>query len=327
MLAQRQGLVYDPNKNWSYFGDTSTNLVAHLSGFQAPADASNALFVIWVNCADLYYPAYYNGSSASVWNSAINQSQINHYRAATNLYAKGVRTLVMPNVVDISSIPLFNASASAGYIHQRCLDYNVAFANTLNQIRVACPGLTLYSPDFFSLLTNTLAHPGNYFVTNALYAGLSVDALDDDALNNKTTNGPGANYIFWDEKDPSAKVHMWMANLTQQLLSPVRISGVAMLNGSNRLDIANVPVGQDGIVLGCTNIVQGWDWKTNGTFTGASTTQSVFVLATAGTTNAPGYSRNDGPPWPPGGGSIGGTNVPPVMQLYRLSFPYAWTWP
>ena len=41
---------------------------------------------------------------------------------------------------------------------------------------------------------------------------------------------------------------MWMANLAQQLISPVQISQITVLNGSNRLDVVNVPVGLNGFV-------------------------------------------------------------------------------
>lgn len=297
VLAQRQGLSYDYNKNWSYFGHTSTALVTHVSSFTAPSDASNALFVIWVSCADLYYPAFYGGSDMSTWTSAINQSQANHYKAATNLYfAKGARTLIMPNAVDISTIPLFNAYDNTNFIHLRCLEYNVAFSNTMNQIRAKCTNLTLYTPDFFALLTNILAHPTNYLVTNALDGGLSVAVQDDPVLGNKTTNGPGTNHIFWDDKDPSSKVHAWMANTAQQLISPARFNRLVAFKGSNRLDLANVPVGQNGLVLGCTNLAAP-NWKTNATFVGTNVAQSVYVL----TTNAPAY--------------------------YRLRYLYSWTWP
>jgi len=158
-------------------------------------------------------------------------------------------------------------------------------------------------PDFFTLLTNILAYPTNYSVTNALSAkGHSIDVIDDDSLGNKYTNGPGTNYIFWDATDPSAKVHMWMANVAEQLISPVRISKLTVLNGSNRLDMANVPVGQNGLVLGRTNLLLG-SWTTNtlsnGTnvFNSTNVTQSVFVPAS-------------GPRW-----------------FYKLKFPYSWTWP
>jgi phospholipase/lecithinase/hemolysin len=297
VLAQRQGLTLYPTNNWSYFYNSSTTMLANVSSFQS--NATNALFVIWVNCADLWFPATYSGSSMSQWTSAINQSQTNHYKAATNLYfAKGVRTLIMPNAVDVSTIPEFNNSPTANFIHLRCLDYNIAFSNTLNRIRASCPNLTLYTPDFFTLLTNTLAHPANYGLTNALGDGKSIDAID--AFNYgypiAATNGYGTNYIFWNIDNPTAMVHMWMGNLAQQLISPVLISNLTAFNGSNRLDMANVPIGQNGLVLGRTNLVLG-NWTTNVNFSSTNATQSVYVT-------------NSGPQW-----------------FYRLKFLYSWTWP
>jgi phospholipase/lecithinase/hemolysin len=326
VLAQRQGLTYNSNQNWSAFANYSINVVTTVGNFNA-SDASNALFVLWVNNADLWYPAYYDGTTMSQWTSAINQSQTNHFKIVTNLYAKGARTLIMPNAVDLSTIPQFNASPNANFIHLRCLDYNVAFSNTLNRIRASCPNLVLYTPDFFTLLTNILAHPANYGMTNALGAGLSIDAVD--AVNygfpSAATNGFGTNFIFWDPTDPTAMVHMWMANTVQQLISPVRISQLLVFNGSNRLDVANMPVGLNGFVDGCTNLSSG-NWTTNASFSSTNTTQSIFVLVSGTSQNELSFSPNDGP-MPPGGGW--GTNTPFVatLQLYRLCFPYSWTWP
>ena len=298
VLAQRQGLTYNSNQNWSYYANTCTTMLATVSSFQAPSNASNALFVIWVNCADSWCLATYSGTIMSQWTSAINQSQTNHYKAATNLYAKGARTLIMPNAVDISTIPSFDQSANVNFIHLRCLDYNVAFSNTLNRIRASCPNLVLYTPDFFTLLTNILAHPANYSVTNALGDGFSIDAID--AVNygfpSAVINGFGTNFIFWDPTDPTAMVHMWMANTVQQLISPVRISQITSLNGSNQLIMANVPIGQNGLVIGRTNLVLG-NWTTNANSNSTNATQSVFVTPS-------------GPVW-----------------FYRLKFPYSWTWP
>jgi len=298
VLAQRQGLTYNSNQNWSYFGNTSTSMVASVSSFQAPVDASNALFVIWVNNADLFYPAINNGTNMNAWTNAINVSLTNHFRAITNLYAKGARTLIMPNAVDLSTIPEFNTASSTNFVHQMCTNYNVAFAARLDQARSNCPGLTIYIPDFFTLLTNILAYPTTYTVTNALYNGRSVDVIDDPALSlsAKTTNSLGTNYVFWDNRDPTAKVHMWMANLTQQLLAPAQIGNVTPDNGGNWLDLVNVPIGQNGLILGSTGLEQP-TWTTNATFISSNATQSVFV---------PAY----GP-----------------QCFYRLSFPFSWTWP
>jgi len=158
VLAQRQGLTLYSTNNISGFGNTSSNVVIAINSFIAPSDVSTALFVIWVNDADLFYPAYNNVSLIS-WTNAINQSLTNHFKIITNLYAKGARTLIMPNVVDLSTIPEFNNSSNTNLIHQKCLYYNVAFTNTLNRARTNSnyPGLMIYMPDFFSLLTNILA--------------------------------------------------------------------------------------------------------------------------------------------------------------------------
>ncbi len=299
VLAQRQGQTYNPNNNWSYFGNTSTSLVANVSSFPAPVNANNALFVIWVNCADLFYPALNDGTSLSQWTSAINQAQTNHYKAVTNLYAKGARSLIMPNAVDISTIPEFNTSDNVNFIHLRCLDYNFAFSNTLNRIKASCPNLTIYKPDFFTLLNNMLAHPANYGLTNALGDGLSIDAIHASyfGLPIASTNGYGTNFIFWDPTDPTAMVHAWMANTAQQLISTPQISQIAALKGSNRLVMAYVPVGQYGQVLGRTNLTVG-NWTTNvNNIKTTNTTQTIYVPAS-------------GPQW-----------------FYKLSFLYSWTWP
>jgi phospholipase/lecithinase/hemolysin len=300
VLAQRQGLMLFSTNNWSYFGNTSTSLVTSVSNYTAPlgVSMSNILFVIWVNNADLFYPASNNGIDMNAWTNAMNLSLTNHFKAITNLYQKGARTLIMPNAVDLSTIPQFNTSPNTNFVHQRCLDYNVAFAATLNRARTNSlySGLTIYAPDFFTLLTNIIAYPASYSVTNALYAGHSIDVIYNPLLGDKTTNGPGTNYIFWDRTDPSAKVHMWMGNLAQQLLSPAQISQLVTLDDSNRLDLANVPIGQSGLVLGCTNLAMPV-WKTNAAFVGTSMVQSVYVPAT----NAPMY--------------------------YRLKYLYSWTWP
>ena len=214
VLAQRQGLFFDTNKNHSNFGNTSTSMVAAVSSLSiTPSDASNTLFVIWVNDADLYYQALNNGTNLNAWTNAINVSLTNHFKAITNLYAKGARTLIMPNVVDLSSIPDFDTTANTSFIHQRCIDYNVAFTNTLNRARTNSlyPGLTIYAPDFFTLLTNIIAYPTNYSVTNAVDSGgHSIDVIYGSSLTDKTTNGPGANYIFWDRHDrPRRSMHGW----------------------------------------------------------------------------------------------------------------------
>ena len=90
--------------------------------------------------------------------------------------------------------------------------------------------------------------------------------------------------------------HEVVADTVQALISPANISKLTSLHGSNRLDIANMPIGLSGFVDGRTNLVLGaWTQTTN--FASTSATQSVFVPASG------------------------------QQRFYRLRFPFAWSWP
>jgi len=303
LSASSTNWSYSSN-NWSYYGDDSPSLVANVRAFAAPPNASNALFVVWVNDADfvddignIYYPS---ATNITLWTNAINQSLTNHWTAITNLYfAKGVRTLVMPNAVDITEVPDYDnisPPANKSFIRQMVINFNTAFTTMLSNAPISCPGLKIYEPDFFTLLDNILANPAVYGVTNALNSGHSIDALSDPLLSDKSVNGPGTNYIFWDSDDPTAKVHAIMAGTAKQLIAPVQITNVASFGGSNQLSMANVPIGPNGIVQGSTNLAL-TNWTTVTSFNSTNSAQSVFVP------------------------------IPGPLEFYRLSFPFASSWP
>ena len=299
LSASSTNWSYSSN-NWSFYGDFSPLLVTNVNHFTAPSDADTALFVVWVNDADFvgYMGSIYPSTNIVTWTNAINQSLTNHWNIITNLYyAKGARTLIMPKAVDITEIPQYNGNPAAikSFVRQRVIDFNTAFTTLLNQARASLPGITIYEPDFFNLLDNVLTNAAAYGLTNALSGGQSIDVIES-SLTDKSLNGAGTNYIFWDSSDPTAKLHAVLADITQQLVSPAQISNLTALNGSNQLVMANVPIGQNGLVLGCTNLLAP-SWTTNITFVSSNTTQTIFVTPS-------------GPQW-----------------FYRLKFPYSWTWP
>jgi phospholipase/lecithinase/hemolysin len=337
VLAQRQGLTYDASKNNSYWNHTSAEVAADLNNFTAPSDVGSDLFIIWVCNADTYDAASVL-DTPSQWLVAINQAQASHLQIITNLYARGVRTLILPNAVDISKIPAFNAGSLTGVMHDGCVAYNVAFSNTISQARALCPGLKIYAPDFFTLMNNVLTNAANYGLTNALSSkGFSIDAYSDPALPTLTLNGPGTNYIFWDPHDPTAKFHEVIADVVQQLVSPVKISQITALAGSNRLDVVNVPVGLNGFVDASTNggnpvtLLAQPNWTAVQNITSTNTTQSIYVAQIAVTNSGAAFSNDLNPVKPADSGGpvlLGG--APPnyiLLEFYRLRFPYAWSWP
>lgn len=338
VLAQMQGIPFDPVKNTnSFFGNTSDKMLAQVKTFVPPADAASALVVIWVNNADLYYPALDSSPTLQKFNGVITVALTNQFKAITNLYSKGIRTIVMPNVVDISTVPQFNTYYDqTNLFSQASKNYNTGFYAMLENVKKGCPDLKIVVPDYFGLLNNMLARPESYGLVNAKYNQgyglLSIDAVSSPLLADKSLNGPGASYIFWDPTDPTAKVHYIMASVAQQLVSPVQISNLALQNGSNRLDVVNMPVGMAGSAETCTNLLAN-NWSTSASFIGASNSQSVFVPATSSTAAATNTAEamifsQESPQvtdFPiPGGG---GTPIVVDFRLYRLRFPYSWVWP
>jgi phospholipase/lecithinase/hemolysin len=334
VLAQRQGLTFDASENDSYYDHNSLQTVIDVTNFTPPSDVATALFVVWVCNADTFdasttainQPGYQFGEFIN----ANIQSQANYLQIISALYAKGVRNLIVPNVVDISEIPAFNAGTAVGILHAGCVDYNARFSNTISQARALCPGLTIYTPDFFTLLNNVLANASYYGLTNALSSrGYSIDAYDDPSIVNLTLDGQGTNYIFWDPQNPTAQFHAVIADVVQQIISPVQINHLAVSAASNRLDVANVPVGLSGFVEGTTNLAQtSWSPVTN--FNSTATFQSIFVPAPQLPLAYPASGTGgNGSTDPNNTNNVGTTYNAPFSpaQFYQLYFPYAWSWP
>ncbi len=316
VLAQRQGLgtnsivtntwTYTSN-NLSFYGHFSPLLVTNVSKFTAPANASNCLFVVWVCNADFVGDLYdanvgdpnnapNHGTNLAAWNTAISLHLTNHFKAITNLYAKGVRTLVAPNAVDVTRAPAFvsYATNSRVFVRQRIISFNNNYVALLKQIQSNSPGMNIVVPDMFSVFDSAHTNAAAYGLTNALDVfGNTTDALDAGFT---ALNSAGANYTFWDFISPTARVNELFADVAQQALSPVTLADMEQVNTSNRLDLVNVPVGLNGIVLYATNVTQSV-WLTNSTFSSLTLTQGVFAIPTNS------------------------------QRFYTVKFPYAWTWP
>lgn len=356
VLAQRQGLgansitnaswAYSSN-NVSYYGHYSTSFAADINNFNPAVSPTNSLFVVWVDNADFVGDMlaggvgdpsnHSHGTNAADWTTAINQHLTNHLNFINGLYAKGCLTLVAPNAADVTTIPFFNNTSTAAwrtFVRQQIVSFNASYATMLQQICASSPGLAIYNPDIFSLLNNVLTNAASYGLTNALQSGKPIDALDN--LANAAINGPGTNYIFWDDTNPTAAMEEVIADFAQQCLSPVQFSRLKQVGGSNRLDVVNMPVGLGGFVDNTTNPVPG-SWTLGVTnFTGLTSAQSIFIPTPplpdgfgSGLTNISGGGGVSIDPNNPGTNSASGTNTffNSAGQFYRLRFPYSWNWP
>jgi hypothetical protein len=194
--------------------------------------------------------------------------------------------VLIPNAVDISVVPFFthtlealgigaiaaNGIPSLATIHTNVIQYNAVLAAAIGQMRAQYPDLTIYAPDFFTQFSFFLSRPEIYGITTT-----SIDALEDQALADKSFNGPGADYVFWDYLHPTTKVHQYMATVAQQAMSSLMISRLSLQDSTYRLDLANLTIGRTGTVESTSNLVPQTTWTPRASILATNTTQTVFV--------------------------------------------------
>jgi phospholipase/lecithinase/hemolysin len=270
-LAQQLGIAFDTNHDYSFFGDTSYDLSNNIvfGNYYPPADIATSLYVLWTGCSDCFLMAVVDGTNS--WTEHINEAMTNLAAAVELLYGQGVRTLVLPNSVDISRVPFFTYTAAslgadtnlaaqlAASGHQQVPLYNAALARMAAQEQARHPDLALYAADFYSQFNLILNNPGGYGVTNIL-----VDALEDPGLTDKSFNGPGANYLYWDYLHPTTKVHSAIANSVLAIVvtgGGPRISLFTRRGSANQFSFANLPVGKTGALEVATNLTAATTWR------------------------------------------------------------------
>ncbi len=301
VLWQWMGLAYNETKNISYFGHTSEEVVVDSVNVVAP-DAATALFAIWCNNADLVEFSYvdappYTASDIPTWTTFITASVNRHVQAVKNLYNKGARAVVMPNAANIMAVPNFNEfdGTDRTFVRERVMQFNVSFESAMTNLAATQPGLTIYRPDTFYFFDQILACPGNYGLVNPY----PLNSARWDLPNAHRENGPGINYVFWDDYHPTAAFQMHLAAFFQQIISPPKVNSITLSGGNVQLQVANIPLGREGFVQGSANLLPPWqqDAAISEPFVGGSMTKTISFPAS-------------GP-----------------RRFYRVGFPVVWAWP
>ncbi len=285
-LADLEGITLNTNNDYSWFGGGSGSIQKTLVGgnFFPPPDFANALCIFWPACSDCFALTLFAGTNS--WAPTLAELGSYETAAVGLLYTQGMRTVLIPNAVDISVVPFFTHTLEAlgigalapygipslATIHTNVIQYNAVLATAIGQMRAQYPDLTIYAPDFFTQFSFFLSHPEIYGITTT-----SIDALEDPALTDKSFDGPGADYLFWDYLHPTTKVHQYMATVAQQAMSLPMIGHLSLQNSTYRLDLAYLPIGRTGTVESTSNLVPQTTWTPRASILVTNTTQPVFV--------------------------------------------------
>jgi phospholipase/lecithinase/hemolysin len=306
VIAKWQGITYVSNKNKSYFGHDSQVLISSVNALAAPADNSTSLFVVWVNNADFVLfintngntPPYSPSTPLAPWTNFITSAVERHSQAISILYEKGARVIVMPKAVNVLSAPRYKNlnSATKTFFRDRIMQFNTAFDAEMISLAASKEGLVIYRPDTFTFLEQAIANPSAYGLIHPTNTNGAINDLANPLLN----TGTAPTYIFWDDINPTAKFQMLLADLAQQMISPVQVTNITRPGSNTQVTVANVPLGRAGVVQGSAALVPPWqaDASINVPFSvGGSTTTSVAFPAVG------------------------------TARFYRVGFPVVWTWP
>ena len=184
----------------SSIGGYATDLGTQVStfrGLSGPAD-SNALYVLWAGANDLRA----NPSAAGI-GAALNGIS----SAVQGLYAEGARNFLVMNLPNLGLTPEAIAGNNVAVATGGSMLFNSYFDTTIGGLRGGLVGSTIRTLDTFALLSDAVAHPSAYGLTNVTNACISSVGCTPDS------------YLFWDSIHPTALGHRIIADAAFNVLA------------------------------------------------------------------------------------------------------------
>ena len=172
-----------------------TGVLAQVQSFQSLGGtiAPNGLTVLWAGPNDVFEALTLGNNPADI----IAPAMANLGLEATILYAAGARTILMPNMPDLGSIPFGLTSGNPAGLTAVSAVFNSFLDQTIAQLELGLPGLNIIEFDTFSFVDAAIANPALHGFTNV------TDPCFDGAV---ACINPDQ-YIFWDTVHPTARAH------------------------------------------------------------------------------------------------------------------------
>lgn len=268
-LSAMLGIPYNPTNNLALSGSTTSDLSSEIASMPPLTNPQSALFAVWSGGND-FLQSTGNGVNDAAWSATISNAVLNITNAVATLYADGAREVLVGNLPNLGQVPAGSGfGILTNYIDTKVQIFNGALAAAVTNLMQGHAGLRIYLMNANQEFTNVYDSPATYGFTV-----ISIGALQDSNLTDKSFNGPGANYLFWDPIHPTTKMHALIGALANDLV------GVGLNLGGNgtNLTVSNLYPGFQYSIQGSTNLV---NWTNYETITAASTNLIIHL------TNAP----------------------------------------
>lgn len=217
-LSSRLGLAYNASNNLARSGAQSDDTLGQVTNFVAAGAIDASLFVVWAGGNDFLqtYDQYWFNDAG--WDAQTTSSAANISNAVVSLIGKGAKNILVPNTVDVTKIPSINPlpGLMLSYLRDKVELFNAKTFAALDKIAAAYPGIHIFKADIYNRVDTLLSTASNYGFTDT-----SNGAIDDPTLLDKSFDGPGANYIFWDPIHPTTKAHALVADYFLSFVAPL----------------------------------------------------------------------------------------------------------
>ena len=204
-LSADLGIPYNPSNNFAVSGSTTTDLPAQIAGLKEATGLQTALFTLLSGGNDFIANTSTGLVNNAMWGVFITNTVGNLTNAIGSLYTNGARHIVVGNLANLAQTPVFIEDDFGTYsnlvVSKVNLFNQVLYAAVTNEMQQYA-GLRLYLLDDNAGLRDVLSAPATYGFTVTMRG-----ALEDPSLTDKSFNGPGANYVFWDELHPTTKLN------------------------------------------------------------------------------------------------------------------------
>jgi phospholipase/lecithinase/hemolysin len=128
------------------------------------------------------------------------------------LVAAGARSFLLPNLPLLGHTPRFNDDpGTLAQYNARATQFNTAFDTMLNGLAASNSSLSIFRLDVESLVSQALADPEAFNLTNVTDAAAPGLEPGDSAYNTNRIATNAHEYLFWDDLHPTTTVHAVLA--------------------------------------------------------------------------------------------------------------------
>jgi thermolabile hemolysin len=227
-LSVRLGFPYNRTNNYAYSGAQCNDTLGEVNDFVPSGDVSHSLFVVWAGGNDFLQAYDTLLLNDAKWDAQIASSVGSLSNAVESLVAKGARTVLVPNTVDITLIPIVNWTLEPlrVYLRSKVEQFNRELAAALGALAANHPDCRVVPFDFYTAVNELVGDAARFGFTKT-----HIDAVADLTLLDKRFDGPGSRYVFWDSIHPTTKAHALIADWYQASVAPMQPAVAVRLAG------------------------------------------------------------------------------------------------